>query len=171
MPDDPSFSLLDAIVWQTAADAAPVEAIAGWLHETGSMTRRLERYCQQVTVVRGREGLFSAAEVGADSDLLPAGQPFWLREVILYGDRQPWLVGRTLVPEATLSGPSGALVSLGDQPLGRWLFAGAQPQRDFIQTGQVAGLWARRSRLLPNGTPLLLTELFLPDAPLYHPDR
>ncbi|MSE14942.1 chorismate lyase, partial [Pantoea agglomerans] len=79
----------------------------------------------------------------------------------------PWLAGRTLVPESTLNGPEAMLQQLGTRPLGRYLFSSSTLTRDFIEPGQVEGLWGRRSRLRLSGKPLLLTELFLPASPLY----
>lgn len=165
--DDPYISLLTAIQWLDDEDPPLTPAEKEWLLETGSMTRRLERYCRTLSVRRGREGWFPAGESGEETALLPASARYWLREVVLCGDGQPWLAGRTLIPEAVLTGPEGALTTLGDTPLGRWLFREGAPVRDYIQLGRTGSLWARRSCLRSNGKPLLLTELFLPDAPLY----
>ncbi len=131
------------------------------------MTRRLERHCRRISVRRGWEGLVTADESGDELALLPASERYWLREVVLYGDDAPWLAGRMVIPESMLNGPEYALTTLGDMPLGRWLFRDGIPARDYIQLGRTGSLWARRSCLRPNGKPLLLTELFLPDAPLY----
>jgi chorismate lyase len=92
---------------------------------------------------------------------------YWLREIVLYGDNVPWLLGRTVIPEKTLSGPDRALVDLGTLPLGRYLFGGGNLTRDYIQVGRQNEFWARRSLLRLSGKPLLLTEVFLPASPLY----
>lgn len=72
----------------------------------------------------------------------------------------PWLAGRTVVPESTLCGPELALQNLGKTPLGRYLFTSSTLTRDFIEIGRDAELWGRRSRLRLSGKPLMLTELF-----------
>ncbi|WP_410012627.1 chorismate lyase [Sodalis sp. RH24] len=167
MTDDPSIALLASITWLTDQDPPPSPALADWLMEQGSMTRRFERHCRRVTIRRGREGYFPAQALGDDIALLPPSDRYWLREIVLCGDERPWLAGRTLVPENAMNGAEWALTTLGDIPLGRWLFRGRAPERDFIQLGRADGLWARRSCLRPDGKPLLLTELFLPQAPLY----
>ncbi|NDL65176.1 chorismate lyase [Acerihabitans arboris] len=168
MTGDPHISLLASITWLSDLDPPPEPAVADWLLERGSMTRRFERHCQRVSIRRGREGYFPAQALGEDEvALLPPCERYWLREIILCGDDRPWLAGRTLMPENAMDGAEWALTTLGDMPLGRWLFRDRAPERDFIQLGRTAGLWARRSCLRPNGKPLLLTELFLPDAPLY----
>lgn len=147
---------------------AATPALLDWLLLEDSMTKRFEQYCQQVSVVILREGFVASAEVAQDErELLPPSPQYWLREILLCGDGEPWLVGRTLVPESTLNGPELALRQLGTTPLGRYLFTASTLTRDFIQTGQVEALWGRRSRLRLSGKPLLLTELFLPAAPVY----
>ncbi len=167
MTDDPYIPLLASIHWLTDGPPQPNPAERDWLMECGSMTRRLERYCRQISVRRGREGYVAAGETGGDNALLPASKRYWLREVVLWGDDRPWLAGRMLIPETVLNGAEWALTTLGDMPLGRWLFRDGVPARDYIQLGRTGSLWARRSCLRSNGKPLLLTELFLPDAPLY----
>ena len=128
-----------------------------WLLLEDSMTKRFEQQGKTVSVTMIREGL----------PLLPKESRYWLREILLCADGEPWLAGRTVVPVSTLSGPELALQKLGKTPLGRYLFTSSTLTRDFIEIGRDAGLWGRRSRLRLSGKPLLLTELFLPASPLY----
>lgn len=51
--------------------------------------------------------------------------------------------------------------------MGRYLFSGVALERESLRVGCLGLLWARRSRLRVAGQPLLLTELFLADAPIY----
>ena len=166
MTQDPLRSLR-SLNWLALDDAALTQPLRDWLMEEDSMTRRFEQHCQKVRVEPVREDFISADELGDEGALLPAEQRFWLREVILYGDEEPWLAGRTLVPESTLNGPEAMLQQLGTRPLGRYLFSSSTLTRDFIEPGRVDALWGRRSRLRLSGKPLLLTELFLPASPLY----
>ncbi len=167
MTDDPYIACLASIHWHNDDAPPPDAAQRDWLLEQGSMTLRFEQHCRKVTVRRGREGYFPASAVGPEITLLPVCDRYWLREVILYGDGQPWLAGRTLIPASALIGAEWALTTLGDTPLGKWLFRDDMPVRDYIQLGKMKSLWARRSCFRPSGKSLLLTELFLPDAPLY----
>mgnify|MGYP000885041231 CR=1 FL=1 len=138
-----------------------------WLLLEDSMTKRFEQHCEKVSVIVVNEG-FVGPDMARDAlGLLPAEPRYWLREILLCGDGEPWLAGRTLVPESTLSGPELALQQLGTTPLGRYLFTASTLTRDFIQVGQSDALWGRRSRLRLSGKPLLLTELFLTASPLY----
>ena len=114
-----------------------------------------------------REGFVEQNEIPEELPLLPKESRYWLREILLCADGEPWLAGRTVVPVSTLSGPELALQKLGKTPLGRYLFTSSTLTRDFIEIGRDAGLWGRRSRLRLSGKPLLLTELFLPASPLY----
>ncbi|WP_074013407.1 chorismate lyase [Candidatus Sodalis sp. SoCistrobi] len=168
MQDQAIVALLDGIRWLQAPPAWPDDATRSWLTERGSMTRRLEKHCGHIRVRRFREGFVPACIEAGEAALLPDCGRFWLREVVLYGHDRPWLTARTLVPAATEAGPAQQVLSLGDVPLGQWLFRHRPPARDVIQFGRVGTLWARRARLrLPEGQPLLLTEAFLPDCPLY----
>ncbi len=138
-----------------------------WLLLEDSMTKRFEQQGCQVSVTLIREAFVTADEVPEERDLLPEASRYWLREILLCADGEPWLAGRTVVPESTLSGPELALQRLGNTPLGRYLFTSSTLTRDFIEIGRHAALWGRRSRLRLGGKPLLLTELFLPASPLY----
>lgn len=51
-----------------------------------------------------------------EAQLLPHSQRYWLCEAVLLGDDCPWLYGRTVIPEETLSGPERKLINLGDVP-------------------------------------------------------
>ena len=158
---------LRALHWLPATSPQLSAPLLDWLMEEDSMTRRFEQHCQQVTVEPLREGFITAEEISAEAEFLPADVRFWLREIVLCGDGEPWLIGRTVVPESTLNGPEQMLQQLGTRPLGRYLFSSSTLSRDFIDPGQVDDLWGRRSRLRLSGKPLLLTELFLPASPLY----
>ena len=138
-----------------------------WLLLEDSMTKRFEQQGKLVTVTLVREDFVGPEEVAEELTLLPEESRYWLREIILCADGVPWLAGRTVVPESTLSGPELQLQQLGNTPLGRYLFTSSTLSRDFIEIGKEATLWGRRSRLRLSGKPLLLTELFLPASPLY----
>ena len=141
--------------------------LSDWLLLEDSMTQRFEQQGKQVTVTLVNEGYIGREALADEAALLPDEPRYWLREIILNADGEPWLAGRTVVPESTLCGPELALQQLGQTPLGRYLFTSSTLTRDFIEIGRDAALWGRRSRLRLSGKPLLLTELFLPASPLY----
>ncbi|MCV9878817.1 chorismate lyase [Brenneria izbisi] len=170
MSDDVPISLR-AIEWFTDPPTTVPASIEGWLMETGSMTRRLDDCCERLVVTICNERFILPRELLNDELAhLPASEHYWLREVVLHGDGRPWLFGRTLIPQQTLDDAGDALTKIGNTPLGHYLFQQDALTRDYIHTGCCAGLWARRSRLCLSGSPFLLTELFLPEAPLYFTD-
>lgn len=163
-------TILPLIHWFSTTPPEISPKISDWLHESGSMTHRFEQHCQQVTVTPQQQQFIPPQELDDDERcLLPTSARYWLREIVLNGDDNPWLIGRTIIPEETLSGPEQALCYLGQQPLGRYLFSNKTLARDRLQFGRQGENWARRSLLYLSGKPLLLIELFLPDAPLYWP--
>ncbi|MGM3313004.1 chorismate lyase, partial [Enterobacter hormaechei subsp. steigerwaltii] len=76
-----------------------------WLLLEDSMTKRFEQQGKTVTVTMIQEGFVSPAEIASELPLLPQEERYWLREILLCADGEPWLAGRTVVPESTLSGP------------------------------------------------------------------
>lgn len=88
-----------------------------------------------------REAFVGQSEVEEASSLLPSESRYWLREILLCADGEPWLAGRTVVPESTLCGPEQVLQHLGKTPLGRYLFTSSTLTRDFIEIGRDATLW------------------------------
>ena len=142
-------------------------SLLDWLLLEDSMTQRFEQQGKRITVTLLREAWAGRDDVEPEQALLPDEPRYWLREILLCADGEPWLAGRTVVPESTLNGPELALKQLGNTPLGRYLFTSSSLTRDFIEVGKYDELWGRRSRLRLGGKPLLLTELFLPASPLY----
>ncbi|MGL4250821.1 MAG: chorismate--pyruvate lyase family protein [Aeromonas sp.] len=140
-----------------------------WLLEPGSMTRRLRHYNRhfsvewlgnhQVTLTTDEQWLVDAPT--ADGIC---------REVILYGDRGPAVLGWTLFADVALEG--GGLADLGEQPLGERVFGQQGARREHLQVARfaiavnerwpAATVWGRRSRLFLGPWPLLVHELFLP---------
>lgn len=163
---DAALALLRTIEWYNDTPRLP-ECIESWLKETGSMTQRLECHCEQLTVVPFYDDFIAADLLGEEREALPESERYWLREVIMYGDGQSWLVGRTVIPPSALEASSSALMSIGDKPLGHYLFQQEPLARDYIHIGRSQDVWARRSRLRLFDQPLLITELFLPASPAY----
>ena len=162
----PALTQLRALRYLDAIPALEPQLL-DWLLLEDSMTKRFEQQGKTVSVTLIQEGFVTADAIAEEHDSLPKEARYWLREIILCADGEPWLAGRTVVPESTLSGPELALQTLGKTPLGRYLFTSSTLTRDFIEIGRHQQLWGRRSRLRLGGKPLMLTELFLPASPLY----
>jgi len=136
--------------------------VQSWLFEKGSLTARLKQVCQQFDVkVQSEKWIEKTFE--NETALLPEGL-YWCREVVLHGDGKPWVEARTLISKALFTDYQ-SLSTLGDKPIGEWLFA-LSPQRLGTQWAQdsAGGLYARRSLFLVQEMPLLISELFLENS-------
>lgn len=190
MPDRPFRHLVLQARWRPAGHGAPGHpppALAAWLFDTGSLTRRLRAACAErgqafaVEVLRtGRARLLNdeAAALGCRR----SGYA-WVREVLLRAGGEPWVFARTVVPLRSLRGAGRSLTRLGARPLGELLFADPQVRRGPLQVARLdlrrplyrracvpcadvgVALWARRSVFHIGGRPLLVCELFLPAHP------
>lgn len=98
-----------------------------------------------------------------------------VREVLLYGNDQPWVFARSVIPLCTLTGRLRCLRRLDNRPLGAFLFAQPGLSRGPIAVScidhqhrylpeRVQGrrpAWGRRSVFRVDGKPLLVSEVFL----------
>ncbi|EKA26089.1 chorismate pyruvate lyase, partial [Yersinia enterocolitica subsp. enterocolitica WA-314] len=64
-------SIIKPIQWCAIEPPNLPAAIADWLMELGSMTRRFELHCQQVHVEPQRECFISRDELGEEAEHLP----------------------------------------------------------------------------------------------------
>lgn len=165
--------------WQPSVNAVTHDAtLSSWLLHTGSLTERLQAQCQH----------FHLQRLGQASAPLHAAERDWLgthanaaevREVILWGDDQPWVFARSVLPRVLVE---TLLADLGDRPLGALLFNNRAFVRGDFELCQwpIANmrslfphlqgpeqLWGRRSRFTYQGLPMIVAELFLPRSPLY----
>ncbi|ATF10319.1 chorismate--pyruvate lyase family protein [Candidatus Enterovibrio altilux] len=146
-----------------------------WLLERHSMTKRLKLCCAILDVeVLSLHRCDVKTLTESERNLL-GYEVCLVREVILSGDNAPWLCARTLVPMSTLTEQEADIAQLGAVPLGQRVFTQANARRDTIEvaTVNIDGniLLARRSRLWVNDKPMLVSELFLPRAPMYQEDN
>jgi chorismate--pyruvate lyase len=150
-----------------------------WLIGKGSLSERMKNACGEK---------FAAHLVGQWTGLLDADQQACLKvgdSAGLFRDEelacagQVWVFAQTVVPDSTLC-VHPWLGELGDSPVAEiladlsgverssyeyaWVAAGsALASRALHDTDlSPAGLWARRSRILLRGLPMLLQEAFLP---------
>ena len=169
--------------WRGSGEELPAAA-AAWLLHQGSLTEKLRGRCGSLKVRIVRQGWFSgslktneASFCAAKTDTagLPgletakaggvaaaASERVWLREVMLFGDGVPWVFAQTLLPESGARGAAAGLTELGDEPIGPWLFARRTRRQSLQWRRDEGGLYARRSMLLLEGSPLQISELFLP---------
>jgi len=137
--------------------------------------------CNEFSV---RDVYCSLARVAFDESsligILP-NQLAYTREVFLYADDRPVVFAHSTVAREHLFDAWSSLRSLGNRPLGAYLFAHPMVERKplhfkslqashplYKQAAKVlreppGRLWARRSLFILHGAPLLVTEVFLPE--------
>ena len=156
------------------------QALVPWLRDHGSLTLRIQQRCNHFAVRPVRSGLARIA-YGESALLGMAPQQLaYSREVFLYADGRPVVFAHSTCATQHLRGAWAALGGLGNKPLGTMLFAHPLVERKSLRfkalhsphplyrraamsTDIPPKLWARRSLFYLHGTPLLVTEVFLPD--------
>ncbi|MCE9642558.1 MAG: chorismate lyase [Betaproteobacteria bacterium] len=151
-----------------------------WLLDRGSLTRRIQLRCENFRLDVLSQRLAAARRderavigVRADADCM-------VREISLNCGRQPLVFAHSVVAPRALKGAWRMLSGLGARPLGAALFADPRIRRFPLRFRQLnrghalyqraqslvdepsASLWARRSLFVFSGSPLLVTEVFLP---------
>ena len=158
-----------------------------WLSEYGSMTELLMLAGLSPLKVKVE---FSAHQIPNPEEqlFLKLAQRRWpfVREVMMYVDNEPWIFGRSIIPNDTINGIGGRLKLLGNKPLGKVLFDDKSTERLFIEVAKISKvhylypqnfgpeppdyLWARRSLFCFRRLPIMVQEVFLPNCPFKLPE-
>lgn len=151
-----------------------------WLTDESSLTARISARCRRFGVRVLREGMALPVEDERALVGLPRGRRAWLREVLLLADGVPVVFAHTVLAPQHLRGAWRMAAAIGGRPLGAALFADPQVARSALRCARLGAahplhrcacdalderlpaLWARRSRFMRHGAPLLVTEVFLP---------
>jgi chorismate--pyruvate lyase len=156
-------------------------ALASWLTDTGSLTRRLQQFNRYDFSVQllGQHWVKPLADECLAMGI-PATEIAMQREVRLLDGPDANVYARTVVPLATYQAMKHRFNSLGNKPLAELLFTDPFVKRGPIEIACLqAGewlyemavleenerpdeLWARRSRFYLSGKILLVNEIFLP---------
>ena len=151
-----------------------------WLAWRASLTWRITAHARDFRVEVIRQGL----HIPNEDEYRQLGQPTHrralVREVVLHANGEPVVLAHSIAAWRDLSGVWRNLRGLGSRPLAQELFTDplvARGALEFVRIDsrhplgrrarQVFGrdfpvLWARRSRFVKRGRPLLVTEVFLP---------
>jgi chorismate--pyruvate lyase len=172
----------DSVQWLPAErlSQSPVEAqVRPWMIGKDLLTLRMKAVCGEhfaLRLVDQWTGLLSASHKAALRSPDNAGL---FRDVEISHGRSVWVFEQTVIPDATLCAHPW-FAELGDSALGETLsvLSGLErssyeyawlPVEDAVTARALrhaeikpAGLWARRSRVILRGAPLLTQELFLP---------
>ncbi len=125
------------------------------------------------------------AKVSRDERLLlgiPPRQLAHVREITMGTPQCQWLFARTVIPKGTLAREANRLSRMRTMPLGKVLFGQLKAQRTQMRLDLVFAeevnlqnfdiapdfpLWQRRSIFQLNTGRLLISEVFLPECPVY----
>ena len=180
-----------AVDWLSLAEAnIPEPTLKNWLLDTGSLTERVQSACGEFSLqLLGQQTLEPHS---TELCLLQEnGQTtYQIREIVLCGDKQPWVFARSVIPQAIIE---AELSNLGSEPLGKRLFNDKRfvrsefqvctlPYEQFSQhlaeqsnsqsSAQLKNdtkqkLWGRRSVFTFESHHLIVAEVFLPGSPAY----
>ena len=162
----------------------PAPAAAGryrhWLTDRGSLTARIRGRCDRFHV----ELLFQGLRRPDRDESFLFDQPrarALVREVLLVCDGTPVVFAHTVLDPRDLCGVWRSVARLGTRPLGAALFADARIRRGTLRHRRIqlhhelhrriqrtlpdvnGSLWARRSVFTLERSPILVTEVFLPE--------
>ena len=154
--------------------------VRDWLLDQGSLTARLvalsggDFRVQVLAQGWRRPSLEEARALGQ-----PPARRALLRDVALLCRGQPWVFAHSVIPAASLGGELRYLRRFGGRSLGTALFRDPHLQRGEFELAHLPGdhpfipphlrrphpVWARRSRFVLRGRPLLVCEVFLQPLP------
>ena len=169
----PAKALNPTLHWQPLGALYPPASVMSWLADSGSLTRRLQRYghfqvmpqYQEIATPRAEESYLLGSEIRERS---------LIREVLLCLDGTPVVFARSILPLASLTGANRVLGHMAKRSLGAELFKAPKATREQVWGAQLllpASLshlhhnelcWGRQSRFSKRGAPLLVSEIFLP---------
>lgn len=146
--------------WQSAPNALSSSELE-WLLNEGSLTQKL---CEVATDFNVE--IVQERWIAKNSENLTAcNEDCWLREVLLKNGNTNWIFAQTLIPKSTIENIAPNIPTLGNKPIGLWLFA-QNPTRKKLKWSQAEnGLFARYGVFEIEGYSLEVKELFLPEFP------
>ncbi len=138
--------------------------ILDWLQEEGSITAKISSKAKfKLEILNDDIGIAEDEEYfGLDI----ASEKVRIREVLLYGNLEPLVYARSIIPNQTASKGYPGLGNIGSKPLGDLLFQSElfiKTRREFaqFQTSSKDVIWGRRTHYLVRGYPLSVMEVFL----------
>lgn len=184
------FRKFSTIQWQQVSDFKwPNHIHQKAVCDLGSMTAYLKQFCQKIHVEAKPNQWLSKEHLSdlelkllmpEDEDKNKEEASFLLRQVVLYGNDSPWLLGSTLIPRyPSNQGQTENLQSVakinfeeqGNTPIGNTAFSQPGTYRNHLEVASITDdsdvLIARRSLIWVQETPLLVAEIFLTDSPIY----
>jgi len=153
------------------------------LQETGSLTQHLAKFCKDDLQLRLKNQSWQRPLQDETKILkLRMGEYALVREIYFKCNKIPWVYARSIIPTRTLRGAQRRLAHWGDRSLGSYLFSehtifrgkidiATIPQKNRLFKLAIDNLndenkilWGRRSIFYIKNKPLLVVEIFLPEA-------
>ena len=165
--------------WQPAPSTAG--RYRPWLTDRGSLTARIKARCPGVWVKVVFQGLRRPDRDERFVFSRGRGARVLVREVLLCCGDTPVVFAHTVLDPDDLHGVWRSVARLGNRPLGAALFADARITRFPLRQRKIGwhhelhrrvssavpgappSLWARRSLFRLHNSPILVTEVFLPE--------
>lgn len=165
-------------LWRPAPSAAGV--YQQWLTDRGSLTQRIEARSPRMTVkvlFQGRRCLHRDERFLARGD----GVLALTRNVLLYCGNMPVVYAHSVLAPGDHGAGWRLMQGMGARPLGAALFTDPRIRRLQLRQHKIApghelyrqisrlapvqgSLWARRSLFIVGKSPILVTEVFLPEV-------
>ena len=132
------------------------EEVLFWIRDDQSLTQKLKKKYHdfRVEVYRQDELEIYKHEINQ----LGNEEKFIVREVFLYGDNQPVVFARSVIPKNT---KTDSIMKIGNKPLGEILFTNPNTLREPIEITFHNDVWGRRSIFIMNNSRILISEFFL----------
>ena len=127
-----------------------------WIRDNQSLTQKLRNKYKdfRVEVHKHEESEIYIHEANKFSE----EKEFIVREVSLYGDNQPVVFARSVIPKNT---KLSSIANIGNKPLGEVLYNDPNISREQIEVTLHKNLWGRRSVFIINESQILVSEFFL----------
>jgi len=127
-----------------------------WIRDDQSLTQKLKkRYPDFRVEVHKQE---ESAIYNHEINQMGNEENFIVREVSLYGDNQPVVFARSVIPKNT---ETDSIMKIGNKPLGEILFTDPNILREPIEITFQNNIWGRRSVFVMNNSRILVSEFFL----------
>ena len=153
--------------------------VRSWLLDDGSLTQHLIDTGRRFSLERRRQAWEQPLRDERLLLAMGAREKAMVRQVVLRLDGEAVVFARSVFPVSTLDGPLLRLRRLQNQSLGAFLFARPDMRRSPYQVALLEGnspylpaelhqtepAWARRSRFVVAGKPMLVSEVFLAAFP------
>ena len=157
--------------------------LKNWLLDTGSLTERLQSQCTSfhLTIIGQQQSHITPEEFqrvrASQQQFSP--KEWQVREVILWGDNQPWVFARSIIPQRLCESD---FINLNTKPLGQLIFNDKRfermpfevtnmcPSKTFqaqLHLSTEMDLWGRRSVFNFENLKMSVSEVFLPSSPAY----